>query len=124
MELKLELLSEEQKLDLLITALEGGSNYWYYLNDLSMLIVKSDFQTPLVNIIWETVKNGVEVPVFDKENKSEILGKISLENIDKAEVLMATQFKRHYIDAISDRGDATTADIWFQLVVMQKIIFA
>ena len=134
------MIQKKRQLDLLVGALEGGSNYWYMLEDTSMVIKKGtapktpelieecktmgkDFADCLVNRIWETVQSGVSVPVFDVEEEGEKLGEISKESIEKANELMIKDYSQAYADVMNENDDANTADIWFQLAVMGEVIF-
>lgn len=111
--------------DLLITALEGGSNYWYYLPDLSMTKkYKEEGQAQaLSERIFKAVMKGEVVPVHDAEDEEELLGYISKKNIKRAEKLMKENSPDHYKNALSEDWDAETADVWFQYVVLGEITF-
>jgi len=108
--------------DLLVGALEGGSNYWYYLPDLSAIkgIKKGE---PTAIRIFESVKKGAIIPVHDCENEDEKLGELSMESIKKGEALMKEKSPEHWKNAISDNSDAETADVWFQYVVLGELTF-
>lgn len=133
------LLTKKIQLNLLTGALEGGSNYWYSLDDLSM-IPKKDY-TPktkevredmavisgihecLVSRIWEAVAEGKSIPVFDIEDEEEKLGEINLENLERGCRIMEEKQPEHFKDAISENDDAGTADVFFQFVVMGELVF-
>ena len=127
------LLSPQTIFNLLVTALEGGSNYWYYLADLSMLPPKSyvpnspeiekGFETCLVSRIWEAVCNGETIPVYDIENEDEELGKFNIESINKGLELMLQEGSEHFADALAENEDADTGDIFFQFCVMGEVVF-
>jgi hypothetical protein len=109
--------------DLLITALEGGSNYWYYLPDLSMTKKYREEGQATSERIFKAAMSGEIIPVHDAENEEEFLGNISKENFIKAETLMKENSPQHYANAISENSDAETADVWFQYVVLGEITF-
>jgi hypothetical protein len=129
------MLSRETKLSLLTTALEGGSNYWYMLNDLSMVPDKGyEAKTPealaesesmrdcLVFRIWEALDAGAEIPVSDIET-GDLLGKLSKKSMNKAVGLMLKGYKKHFADALAENEDAETGDVFFQLAVMGDVVF-
>lgn len=112
--------------DMLCGALEGGSNYWYYLPDLKEVraYTKSMVASPLVDRIINAVyDNNVSVDVYDKEEPETILGKFNLETIAKGEELMLRNQPKHFANILKEEDDAETADVWFQFVVMGEIVF-
>jgi len=134
------MLSNKQKYYLLISALEGGSNYWYFLGDLSMIpekgyspkskemkeeLEKNDqgMIDCLVNRVWEAVQNGAEVPVFDAEDPEEKLGVISKKSMANAVKLMIKDYPNHLGDVLTEQDDAETGDVFLQLAVMGDIVF-
>lgn len=117
--------------DLTVTALEGGSNYWYFLPDLPMVLKHKDIKEPLsIKIFRAAFDRGESVPVHDKEesgtrgvfNEQTLLGYFNLANIDRAWQLMQDKYPRHFGDLFND-WDSTTADVWFQLAVMGKLVY-
>ena len=116
---------------LMVGALEGGSNYWYWLPDegvdaavkwgeeQGIDLDKEPLSTLLSKFIWEAVG---EVPVMDYDGYDENAP------LNKARViegfrLMATNHPRHWEDFKSGNHDAITADVWFQLALFDKIVF-
>jgi len=130
--------------DLLITALEGGSNHWYYLPDLSMCPKKGytpvtpevinsfgdsitppqDFYDCAVDRIWEAVIfYGESIPVHDKENLKERLGYINQKTIENGLSIFKNKYPNLYEDCCNEDFDADHADVFFQLVVMGELVF-
>jgi hypothetical protein len=121
--------------DLLITAVEGSSDYW-------MLISPDDWQRVKRTIefiedeeefsnlsfgekIWEAmVFNGEDwtITIHDAENY-DYLGKLSIIKMHVAMDIMRTDYTWHYENAINDNWDAETADVFMQLAVMGEITF-
>lgn len=130
-------LSYQMCEDLLVTALEGGSNYWYYLPDLTMVPRPRDSEghrQPLSTDIAKAVWEGARVPVTDAseqgrptfENKP--IGYITRKSIDSAVERMAVgdengNGKRQAGHIIGDDYDAEDADVWFQFVVLGKLVY-
>lgn len=109
--------------DLLVTALEGGSNYWYYIKSLEM-IWDTPSNLPTSTRIYQAVmNNGVEIEIHDIEDEDERLGVISKEGILSALSKLKTIAPHIYDDIIDDAWDAESADAWFQLVVMGEIVY-
>lgn len=108
---------EEEIIDVLTTALEGGSNYWYYLPDLDM--VKEHPGLVLTERIIRTVleDKSISIPVLEVEEK-ELLGYLNKQNImEGIELFIQNNYQ-------FDSGmDADDADILFQYIVMKEIVF-
>lgn len=117
-------ITEEQRINLLCSALEGGSNYWYWLHDDATKVLQTvPKQDTTVDWIWAAIVAGKEIPVRDGENLNDVLGKISLASIEKGEQIMAEKYPNHFADIIADNDDAATGDIWFQLAVMGEVVY-
>ena len=108
--------------DLIIGALEGGSNYWYDLPDLSMVEYFPVIRLPIMDRIIAAINDGAIIPVQDVETH-EHLGEISLTNIKRAVKLMHDNHPHHYADAITGDHDAITSDIFLQLIVMGELVY-
>ena len=75
--------------------------------------------------IYENLMNEEE---DDEEEDSEeedpnILGYLTKENIIKGTQLMIFKSPEHFFDLLNDNMDATTADVWFQYVVLGEIVY-
>lgn len=104
--------------DILITALEGGSNYWYYLPDVEMAQKEEYKSLPLsVKIINAVIDHGEVVPVYDVEDENEKLGEISRENIERG---LKLYIPGNILDGSADAGEA---DRLFQLIVMGEVVY-
>lgn len=124
--MKTPIISRERVADLLCGALEGGSNYWYNLPDLTEVkrFTKSMVASPLVDKIINAVyDHNVSVPVFDIEDDENHLGDFNLANIARGEELMSQNFPDCFGDILKEQDDAETADVWFQLVVMGEVVY-
>lgn len=110
-------LTDQELDDLLVTALEGGSNYWYQLD--VHLREKGSYDS------WrsDVVSGKRSEPVYDLET-GEKLGEISWKNMIEAFSLMGDCRLDQYM-ADEDRSvvDADWADMWFQYAVMGELVF-
>lgn len=111
--------------DLLVTALEGGSNYWYTLDAPAIVKVKKygEGTTPISTRMWLAIKAGETIKINDTEDEEEVLGEINLKSIQEGEKLMKQDYPDDYEDALTDLFDANTADVWFQLAVLGDVDF-
>lgn len=119
------MLSRERREDMIIGALEGGSNYWYRLNDDKQFwdMTKELKGDPLASrLAVSLLDKGMEMEIEDVET-GEKLGTLSLASIEKGEQIMHDEYPHHYADAIKETDDADTADVWFQLCVMGKLVY-
>lgn len=112
-----------------VTALEGGSNYWYYLSDDAVNIIRSyvpsGVEKCLSVAIFMAIELGAEVPINDAQDEDEVLGELSMQNI-------ATRLQKLYDDdtysssldlEIRGDGDAYSSDVVFQYLVMGEVVF-
>ena len=112
--------------NMLVGALEGGSNYWYLFGSKTMDRVleatKEMKGEPTVDRILMAVQRGTLVNVYDCEN-DEKLGTLTPESWAKAEKLMMQKHRSHFGDILQENDDATTADVFFQLAVIGELTY-
>ena len=130
-----DLLTNERREDMLCGALEGGSNYWYYLPDTSMCDKHEAKETksrePLVSLMMRAVIAGESVPVHDLESitndvegdSGDLLGYFDMTSIRKGEELMREKAPTHWANLVGENDDAETADVWFQYCVLGDIVY-
>lgn len=129
----------EDVYDLLISALEGGSNYWYMIQDV--VWPKPPYR--FADKLWasERVKNPdyinqCEVPfneggalMIDDEraNDPELKAPVKLDmaRIEEGLKLFANsvEYSHHWRDFISDNTDAITADVFLQFCIFGKVVY-
>lgn len=116
-------VTEEHFESVIVTALEGGSNYWYMLpKDKTLDELIKDYQdSPLSERISKTIFNNkdVKLPIFDIEEPDDVLGYLSNQS-------MLDAFKKRpdlLMMIIDESYDADTADALFQIAVMGEITF-
>ena len=99
--------------DQIITAMEGGSNYWYFLADKSMLPAKLEGEALSERVGRAVLDLGITVPVYDAEEPEDKLGEITKESISKALTMMSKDYPGAFADIVEESGDADTAVIFF-----------
>lgn len=114
-----------------VTALEGGSNYWYYINARNHFAVRRAvpvevdryFATAMLSAILD---HGVKVEVNDIENEDDILGTLSAETIkERLEMLAADDNYSWALEAeLDDEGDAESSDVIFQYLVIGEVWYS
>ena len=128
--MKLEIeLSREVLEDIFVTAIEGGSNYWYFLSRDAVKIIRQAVPREVDSILsTATFKavydHGVAVPINDAENEEDIVGWISMDTMQQrlqdlynSDDIWAIE--RH----INEEGDADSADVVFQYMTMGEAIY-
>ena len=129
----MELLKNKVRNDLIIDAVEGGSNYWYYFGDEAYNIINKYkgirkkfhgdfFYGTFSEAILTAINANEKIPVHDIET-TELLGYFSKESIENGEKIMYEKYPKFFADILSENTDAETADVWFQLCIMGDLIF-
>lgn len=112
-------IPDQEIIDALIGAFEGGSNYWYNMPDLVM-VPKIEGKYISERIIMAAL-DGAEIPVYDieEDEDSDPLGYISKENIKRGVEL----YLRDYGRIQADEMDAGDSDTLLQLIVMGEVVY-
>jgi hypothetical protein len=109
--------------DLIVTAIEGGSNYW------AKFVFPKNYKDNFKSYDEIPMQDG-EIEVFDVET-DELLGVLNKATIQTGLQLMANckDMKgkkvpnRHFKNLATDNEDAETADVFMQLAVMGEIVY-
>jgi hypothetical protein len=115
-------ITKEQIIDVLVTALEGGSNYWYLIKDLPREL-ESDESMGLSEAIGDYVLRGGEITIYDLEDEDEELGELNMNKLLEAITIMKTEYPDIYQNLVNDEYDANDADVFFQVAVMGEVTF-
>jgi hypothetical protein len=122
------------------TALEGGSNYWYWLKieerwfDLAKRydIVLSKKETPVRTValpLTERICNALiniedfSISIYDLEDTEQVLGELNLQNFIDACEICKKDYPRTWDNFMNEAWDAIDADILFQLTVMGEVVY-
>lgn len=134
---------------LLVSALEGGSNYWYFLKEMSLdgkkvvdqepekvdpaikvfaLTIADDDDKPIERYVIPFMPGGKLVFKDDCGEEKAHKGKtftLDIESITKGTTLLAnsTKYAHHWRDLIGDNADAGTADVWLQFCLFGDVIY-
>ena len=122
---------------MLISALEGGSNYWYWLPekgdsnaegmaDVLKWAKDKEFEglAPselIARYVWEG--GCVRVTEDDAEDEHILLWALNRTNVKRGFKVMQEKYPRHWDDLQRDNADAETADVWFQCALMGEVTF-
>ena len=83
-----QLLTNDRRLDMLVGALEGGSNYWYFLDvqqDQLTPYREEGKSLPFAEILWRGILAGQSITVREDDEDGDVLGVIDLKNIQEGE---------------------------------------
>ena len=115
--------------DIFVTALEGGSNYWYYLPEESIKAIrkavpKSEDPYLSTAILKAILDHDVKVPINDAENEDEVIGVITRGTMQSRLQLLADSSNKWALERhIKEEGDAESADIVFQYLTMGEVVY-
>ena len=114
--------------DVFVTAIEGGSNYWYFLSDEAVKLIRRVVpreEEPCLSVAtFKAVMKGTIIPINDVENEDEVIGLISLKAMADRLSKLATGDNKWALQAhMNEEGDADSADIVFQYMAMGEVIY-
>ena len=118
-------ISREVLENIFITAIEGGSNYWYYIpesevekieNHTNGILGKS-FSERLFEVVYD---KGVDIDIYDIENPDDILGTLSRSTMQQR--LDECPYWAIRLE-MEEQGDANSSDVVFQCLTMGEVIF-
>jgi hypothetical protein len=113
-------VSIEEIENLLCSACEGGSNYWYRVENKKLPLDKNRC------VDYAKIARGkctLLVSEYPQTESTKISGRISKKSIARALQLMADKYPRHFGDIMQDNSDSETADVFFQLAVLGDLIY-
>lgn len=113
-----------------VTAIEGGSNYWYFLSDEAIAIIRKyvpkDEDECLSTSILKALERGAIIPINDVEEQEDVVGELSMDTF-------ATRLQKLYDDTnysssldleVQGDGDAYSSDVVFQYLAMGEVIYS
>lgn len=119
-------LTQERLEALLCGALEGGSNYWYLLDKVDRKHFEKGM--PLVDNLAKSfhIDKDYELKVYDIESPEDdldFLGLVTRESILEALYTMQNAYPTKFANIMNEEEDAEDCDIWFQLAVMNDVVY-
>lgn len=112
MELRIQ-IEDELVRDLLISAFEGGSNYWIEYIDIAP---GYKFYDAAVS------SDGGFLKIYPGDDKKAYI--LNAWKCAMGMALLCKNHPRHFADLISENFDATTGDVFLQLCLFGEIIYA
>ena len=115
--------------NIFVTALEGGSNYWYHLGKDAVNIVrshvpKSEEECLSMAVFIAVYDKGAMVPIRDAEDEEEVIGYLSKESFNYRLQKMSDDGNgRHIQNELNDDGDGDSSDAIFQYLALGEIVY-
>jgi len=115
--------------DIFVTALEGGSNYWYYLPEESIKAIRKAVpkeEDPYLStaILKAILDHDVKIAVNDAENEDEVIGVITRGTMQARLQLLSDSNERWALERhMREEGDAGSADVVFQYLTMGEVVY-
>jgi hypothetical protein len=117
--------------NIFVTALEGGSNYWYYINPPNCRKIRDavskeeepSFSMALAKAILD---HNVSVEIHDIEDiyNDEPIGIINEQTImDGLQKMVDAGDGWALFDEIAEQGDATSSDMCFQYMALGEVVY-
>ena len=122
-------ISKEILGNIFVTALEGGSNYWYYLTKQAIRKVRQAVpksETPYISvaILDAVLEHNIEVDIHDAEDEEEVLGTITKATMQERLQKLANSPDAWALDSeLMCNGDANSSDVVFQYIVLGELTF-
>lgn len=123
-------INRQAILNIFTTALEGGSNYWYFIPSTEVEKVRRAVpkraQPCFSEAVFEAViDHGISIDVCDVENEDEIVGVITPLLIEKRlQELYDSEYAWALNLLIEEDYDAECADVIFQYIVIGEIVYS
>jgi hypothetical protein len=112
--------SEQMVKTLLITAFEGGSNYWVRSGDVTKPVKGAEFLQD--HAFGGEILLIVDDPRGDEETVERLLNADVLER-GLMEFASNPRYRRHYFNWLKEEDDAETGDVFLQVCLFGEVIF-
>lgn len=118
-------ISLDRIANLLCSAFEGGSNYWYQI-DKFIKPTNMTFQTDEDQIFRHLdypLNEGGALIISDIEGDEDKPKRLDMEAIKKGLQIMAEKYPRNMGDFLNDNDDAETGDVFLQCCIFGDAIY-
>lgn len=120
-------ISDQRIKDLLCSAFEGGSNYWYWIDaenfpegeTYETLNKNKDFYPYLELPLME----GGSIIISSLEEPDNPKVTLDRKAIEKGLQVMAEKFPSHFGDFLAENDDATTGDVFLQCACFGDVVY-
>jgi len=115
----------EQISNLLCSAFEGGSNYWYIIEKFiepKELSFRTDKDQVFRHLDYPLNEGGALI-IGDMEDEDSEPKRLDLKAIQKGLQVMAKKYPKHMADFLNDNDDADTGDVFLQCCIFGDAIY-
>jgi hypothetical protein len=122
-------ISKEMLSDVFVTALEGGSNYWYYIpkedvQKVRKVVPKQDVPALSEAIFLAVIDHGVDLNIHDAEDNDTVIGVISSDTIlNRLQKLADSEEAWAIEQVLNEDYDANSADVIFQYITLGEVVY-
>ncbi|MDD5092815.1 MAG: hypothetical protein PHV74_00320 [Dehalococcoidia bacterium] len=112
---------EDQRVkDLLTSALEGGSNYWYMITRHTYApgLGRNDVEFPHIDLPF--IDGGSLTIKADEDPKEYTLDRRAIE---KGLRIMAEKYSKHFSDFMNENDDSITGDVFLQCCLFGELVY-
>lgn len=120
--------------DLLVCALEGGSNYWYTIEEFIKPTGKIEHvygEGEVFRHIDYPLNEGGAIVVSDRKQcvgtglDREVMTKVHVDwvRIQQGLKIMSEKYPQHYANWLSEQDDAETGDVFLQCCVFGELVY-
>jgi hypothetical protein len=127
---KMEISFDKQRVsDLLCSALEGGSNYWYMIESFIKPTKVEQVAMPgeTFRHLDYPLSEGGALMVSDRNGapaeEDMKTTRLDWPKLLEGLVLMAEKYPRHFGDWMAENDDADTGDVFLQLCVLGEVVY-
>ena len=116
-------LTVAQKSNLLCSAFEGGSNYWYFIERMNPP------NTPRSATGEDTIFKHIDYPltggslVIKAQELDDTERVLDAAAIKRGVKVMQEQYPQQYADVLTENDDASTGDLFLQCCLFGKAVF-
>jgi len=120
-------ISNHRAADLLVTAFEGGSNYWYMINTVVKPMIEAkpwgDEYTPTYISYPFSAGGSIIIGDIEDEDGEEFV--LDKKAIARGKRIMSTdeRYSHYYADILKENDDAETGDAFLQLCLFGEVIY-
>jgi hypothetical protein len=110
--------------DLLCSAIEGGSNYWYQIdkfNKPKSMSFRTDKNTIFRHLDYPLNEGGSLTITDMLENKGGYI--LNINSLQKGLQIMAEKYDHHWMNFLNGNDDAETGDVFLQCCLFGEAVY-
>ncbi len=125
-------ITAQQICDLVVTAFEGGSNYWIEAADLAYPTRSDEVWQKRAKLespwyasrdLYELPRWTIRITVSEEDEPAERFRELTRERVTIGLNILGTEYHDHLLEILEDNADADTADAFLQCALFGGIVF-